>query len=110
MDNFERALSTEVSDDNGEAYHKGVELIYNQLSDLLKKENVSCIPAVGEVFNPSYHEAMMQAASEEYDEGIVCQEIQKGYRIEDRVLRHARVVVSSGTPKSDESSANTEKS
>lgn len=102
IDNFERAMSHNGADNDGDAYRKGVELIYNQLSDLLQKENVTAIESVGQPFDPVYHDAMMQVESDEYDEGIVCQEIQKGYRIDDRVLRHARVVVSRGSSKNEE--------
>lgn len=97
-DNFERALGHEVDNDDAEAYRKGVELIYNQLADLLVKERVTAIESVGQQFDPNYHEAMMQSESDEYDEGIVCREIQKGYKIDNKVLRHARVVVSNGKP------------
>jgi molecular chaperone GrpE len=57
---------------------------------------------VGKAFDPNLHEAMMQEESEEYDEGIISQEVQKGYRINNRVLRHARVVVSKGGAKIEE--------
>jgi len=102
VDNFERALEQPISENNGEAYRQGVELIYNQLSELLRKEQVQPIEAVGKPFDPNYHEAMMQAESDEYDEGIVCQEVQKGYKIDDKVLRHARVVVSKGRPETND--------
>ncbi len=101
VDNFERAMSAESEDHSHKAYRQGVELIYNQLSALLTKEGVTPIDAVGKPFNPHYHEAVMQTASDEYDEGTVTQEIQKGYRIGDKVLRHSRVIVSSGSSKSD---------
>lgn len=94
-DNFERALEGEVRGDL-EAYRKGVELIYNQLTELLQKENVEPIEAVGKPFDPNYHEAIMQQESDKYDEGIVAGEMQKGYRLGDRVLRHTRVIVSTG--------------
>ncbi len=104
VDNFERALKDDAG--NNEGYRKGVELIYNQLFNLLKKENVKPIDSVGKPFDPNHHEAMMQAQSDEYDEGVVCQEIQKGYIIDDMVLRHARVVVSNGKIKKDEKTDN----
>jgi molecular chaperone GrpE len=101
VDNFERAMSAESEDHSHKAYRQGVELIYNQLSALLTKEGVTPIEAVGKPFDPHYHEAVMQAASDEYDEGTVMQEIQKGYRIGDKVLRHSRVIVSSGSSKGE---------
>ncbi len=100
VDNFERARSHDGDENGGDAYRKGVDLIYNQLADILKKEQVTVIEAIGQPFDPNYHEAMMQSESDEYDEGIVCLEIQKGYKIDDKVLRHARVGVSKGAPES----------
>jgi molecular chaperone GrpE len=97
IDNFERAMNHENGEDDGDAYRKGVELIYNQLTELLQKEQVTVIESIGKPFDPALHEAMMQVDSNEYGEGIVCQEIQKGYKIDDKVLRHARVVVSRGS-------------
>lgn len=103
-DNFERAIQVDDNGGNGESYKKGVELIYNQLMELMKKENVAPIESVGQPFDPNVHEAMMQQPSEEHDEGIVVQEIQRGYKLDDKVLRHARVIVSSGKPQSEENS------
>ncbi len=95
-DNFERAIEADENDKDSESYKKGVELIYGQLSELLKKEHVTAVASVGKDFDPNLHEAMMQQESEEYDEGVVMMEVQKGYQIDDKVLRHARVIVSSG--------------
>lgn len=110
LDNFERALESDAVRENGEAYRKGVELIYNQLADLLAKEDVTSIEAVGRPFDPHCHEAIMQVESEEFDEGIVCQEIQRGYTLGDRVLRHARVVVSRGGKTTDDKNGSSKES
>jgi molecular chaperone GrpE len=96
QDNFERALTAESGTHNLEAFRQGVELIYNQLTELLKKEQVQPIETVGKPFDPNLHEAMMQQPSNEYGDGIVCGEVQKGYLIGDKVVRHARVIVSTG--------------
>ncbi len=96
LDNFERALVKNASENNFDSYRKGVELIYNQLTELLRKENVTPIEAVGSPFDPNQHEAMMQQPSDQYAEGVVAQELQRGYKLDSRVLRHARVIVSSG--------------
>ncbi|MFH1701460.1 MAG: nucleotide exchange factor GrpE [Candidatus Zixiibacteriota bacterium] len=101
-DNFERALDKNNINDNVEAYKQGIELIYNQFAELLIKENVKPIEAIGKAFDPNLHEAMIQQNSDDYEEGVVMEEIQKGYQINDRVLRHAGVIVSSGPkPKKD---------
>jgi molecular chaperone GrpE len=96
VDNFERALAhaDQAADNNGLA--EGTKLILNQLRDILDRYEVRPIEAVGQPFDPAYHEAMMQVDSDEYDEGIIALEMAKGYRIADRVLRHSRVGVSKG--------------
>lgn len=101
-DNFERALKGESSQGDTNAYRKGVELIYSQLTALLERENVKSVEAVGQPFNPNLHEAMLQQESDQYQEGIVCKELQKGYQLNGKVLRHARVIVSSGKKKAND--------
>jgi molecular chaperone GrpE len=98
VDNFERALSAEPGSENGASLRKGIELIYSQLAALLNRENVTAIMALGQPFDPNLHEAIMQTPSGDYPAGAVCQEIQKGYQKDNRVVRHARVIVSSGPP------------
>ncbi len=90
MDNFERALSCETTDEN---YKKGVEMIYHQLGDMLKKMGVSEIAAEGEPFDPNLHNAVSQKEDPDFGESTVCQVFQKGYAIGDRIIRHAMVVV-----------------
>lgn len=104
VDNFERAL--QHSDDNGitnaESLRKGTELIYNQMQAVLKKYDVVATDSLGKPFDPNVHDAMMQTPSEEYDDGVVAMVISKGYRIGDRILRHAKVAVSTGAPQTEE--------
>ena len=106
IDNFERALTVDPDRNDNAAYRKGVDLIYNQLLDLLKKEGVSAIETVGKPFDPNLHEALMQMESDDHDDGIICREILKGYAIDGKVLRHARVAVSRGKHVSDEKTNN----
>jgi molecular chaperone GrpE len=98
VDSFERALENAGGGNDAGAYRKGVEMIYGQLRELLARERVSEIEAVGKPFDPIFHEAMLQQESAEYEAGMICGVIQKGYMLEDRVLRHARVIVSKGAP------------
>jgi len=73
----------------------GVELVYQKLMDELTKMNVTVMETVGHVFNEEEHEALMQQpAADGQDVGIVISEIQRGFRMGDKVLRHARVIVS----------------
>jgi molecular chaperone GrpE len=107
-DNFERAIAH--TNDQGEvdaarlaALKQGTELIYGQLRGLLDRYDVKPLESIGCPFDPRYHEALAQIDSDQYDEGIVAAEINKGYLIGERVLRHARVAVSKGSPeKKDE--------
>ena len=89
LDSFELALSkVDKKDDTV----KGFELIYAQLFDILEKQGLRQISSVGEQFDPTKHEALLQEEGEEKD--IVLEELQKGYLIHDRVIRPARVKIS----------------
>ncbi|MBD3381416.1 MAG: nucleotide exchange factor GrpE [candidate division Zixibacteria bacterium] len=92
-DNFKRALESDQSAENVEAVYKGMEMIYGQFDKLLKARGLTEIKAVGKPFDPSYHEAVMTVETDEYPEDFVAREIQKGYMLKDKVLRHAKVAV-----------------
>lgn len=93
IDNLERALEQETSKEN-EAFKKGVEMIYHQLVDALKKEGVEEIKADGEKFDPNFHQAIMTEKVENLESGMVVQVLQKGYMLKDRILRASMVKVS----------------
>lgn len=90
MDNLERALAAESSD---AALKEGVSMVYRQLSDCLEKRGVTVIDRMGEKFDPSLENAVMQGTAEEGEPGTVCAVLQKGYKMGDFVLRHAMVKV-----------------
>lgn len=94
MDNFERALATPAAGADAEAFIKGVNMIFRQLEGVLMSEGLTAMEVVGQPFNPEYHQAIMQVESEEHEEGIVTEEVQKGYLLKDKVLRPAMVKVS----------------
>jgi molecular chaperone GrpE len=94
VDNFERALSASKDNKDYEALLKGVDMIYRQLDQVLVQEGLQPIESVGQPFNPEFHQAIMQVESEEHEEGIVLEEMQKGYKLKDKVLRVAMVKVS----------------
>nr|WP_232229178.1 nucleotide exchange factor GrpE [Paenibacillus zanthoxyli] len=94
LDNFERALATAPTGSDGDAFAKGVNMIFRQLEGVLKSEGLTPMEAVGQPFNPEFHQAIMQVESEEYEEGIVTEEVQKGYLLKNKVLRPAMVKVS----------------
>lgn len=94
LDNFERALATASASTESEAFGKGVNMIFRQLEGVLKSEGLTAMETVGQPFNPEYHQAIMQVESDEHEEGIVTEEVQKGYLLKDKVLRPAMVKVS----------------
>ncbi|MBY0158328.1 nucleotide exchange factor GrpE [Cytobacillus firmus] len=94
IDNFERALQASEENPEFESFSKGVSMIFRQMESVLATEGLSAMKSVGEPFNPEYHQAIMQVESDEYEEGIVVEEVQKGYMLKDKVLRPAMVKVS----------------
>lgn len=93
LDNFEHTLQNAHSVENADALLKGIKIIYDQMLDILKLHNVEQIKALGEVFNPALHEAMMQKNEPEQEENIVLEEFQKGYTLNGRVIRPTKVIV-----------------
>lgn len=94
VDNFERALSSSKDTKDFEALAKGLDMTFRQLDQLLVQEGLTPIEVVGQPFNPEYHQAIMQVESEEHEEGMVVEEVQKGYKLKDKVVRPAMVKVS----------------
>ncbi len=93
LDNFSRALeSFKENEDLPEVFVEGVEMIYNQLIGVFKKYGVEEIKSVGNKFDPNIHEAVGMEESD--DDGIVLKELQKGYRIGEKVIRPSSVIVS----------------
>lgn len=90
IDNFERAMAAECSD---EGYKKGVEMIYGQFTEVIKKLGVEEIEALGKEFDPNLHNAVSQVEDENFGENTVSQVYQKGYKLGDKVIRCAMVVV-----------------
>ena len=112
LDDFERSLDAaqdlDVSDDPESAYETlkgGVEMVYRKFQDQLQSLGVEPIEAEGQPFDEQLHEAMMRQPSDDVEPGNVLQEVQKGYTMGDRVLRHSRVVVAA-EPSESSSAAN----
>ena len=93
VDNFERGLATIPEEEKGSPFAEGMEMIYRQLIGELEKMEVKPIPAVGEEFDPALHNAVMQVESDEYESGVIAQELQKGYTYRASVVRHSMVAV-----------------
>ena len=93
VDNFERGFTTVEEADKDDAFVQGMDKVYKQLITELEAIGVKPIEAVGQEFNPEYHNAVMQVASEEYESGVVAQELLKGYTYKETVVRHSMVAV-----------------
>ncbi|OEH93690.1 nucleotide exchange factor GrpE [Bacillus solimangrovi] len=93
IDNFGRALAVDPNKDGNESLLKGMEMVYRQLLDGLKKEGLEEIEAVGAEFDPHLHQAVMQVEDDNYGANIVVEELQKGYKLNDRVIRPSMVKV-----------------
>ena len=93
VDNFERGLATIPEEDAGNPYAEGMEKIYKQLMTVLDDLGVKAIKAVGQEFNPDFHNAVMHVEDEEAGENVIVEEFQKGYLYKDFVVRHSMVKV-----------------
>jgi molecular chaperone GrpE len=93
VDNFERGLAAVPEEQRDDPFVDGMDKIYKQMLGVLTELGVTPIEAVGKEFDPEYHNAVMQVESEEYESGIVAQELQKGYMYRDSVVRHSMVAV-----------------
>ena len=93
VDNFERGFTSVEEADKEDAFVKGMDMVYKQLMTELENAGVKQIDAIGQEFNPDFHNAVMQVESEEYESGVVAQEFQKGYTYKDSVVRHSMVAV-----------------
>ena len=93
IDNFERGLDSIPEGDKESPVATGMQMIYKQLLTELENLGVKPIEAVGKEFDPNFHNAVMQTESDEYESGIVAQELQKGYMYRDSVVRHSMVSV-----------------
>jgi molecular chaperone GrpE len=93
LDNLRRALDQET--DDAAAVRTGVEIIVTQFREILSGYGLQEIEAMGKPFDPNEHEAMMQVPTAEHPPGTVIQEMEKGFRLRDRVVRPSRVIVSS---------------
>ena len=114
IDNLERSKATLENDEsikNSEAFKKIIEhldIIYNDMISILKKNNIHPIVSIGKKLDPNLHQAMMEIEDENKESGIILQEIQKGFMMKDRLLRPSLVGVSKKTEKKDQNSSENE--
>ncbi len=93
VDNFERGLSGLSEEEKEAPFAAGMQMVYKQLLTELDNLGVKPIEAVGKEFDPNLHNAVMQVESEEYESGVIAQELMKGYTYRDGVVRHSMVAV-----------------
>ena len=114
IDNLERSKATLENDEsikNSEAFKKIIEhidIIYNDMISILKKNNINPIVSIGKKLDPNLHQAMMEIEDENKESGIILKEIQKGFMMKDRLLRPSLVGVSKKTEKKDQNSSENE--
>lgn len=92
IDNFERGLAA-IEPDNKDSFYEGMCMIHKQMLAELEKIGVMPIEALGKEFDPNFHNAVMQVASEELESGMIAQELQKGYLYRETVVRYSMVAV-----------------
>lgn len=93
LDNFDYILANTSCGANDETLLKGVKIIYDQMLDVLKGHGIEQIKSAGEPFNPEHHEAITHRSENSKEEGLVLEELQKGYKLNGRLIRPSRVVV-----------------
>ncbi|MBU6597980.1 nucleotide exchange factor GrpE [Staphylococcus aureus] len=93
IDNIERALQIEGDDETFKSLQKGVQMVYESLINALKDNGLEVIKTEGEAFDPNIHQAVVQDDNPDFESGEITQELQKGYKLKDRVLRPSMVKV-----------------
>jgi molecular chaperone GrpE len=93
LDDFDRAMESAPDSVREDKWFEGVELVHRKLMGILESLNVQKIEAVGQPFDPNFHDALAQEPSEEYESGVVTREMIKGYQLGDRVVRPSLVYV-----------------
>ncbi|MCX6122773.1 MAG: nucleotide exchange factor GrpE [Ignavibacteriales bacterium] len=110
LDDFERSLKHSKEIKESDALVKGVELIYLKLVKVLEGRGVKAFETVGKEFSVEYHDALMQIPRKDLPPHTVIEEIEKGYMLNDKVIRHAKVVVSSVPPEEQNEAPQSESS
>jgi len=96
VDSYERALHEDHASEVPAPYRKGIEMVHRTLVDTLARYGLTRLEAVGEPFDPHFHEAITQEPNDEFPEGVICGEIKPGYLLGERLLRPSLVRVSAG--------------
>jgi molecular chaperone GrpE len=94
LDDFVRSLKLGKEQKNYEAFYKGVELIHNKFKQVLENQGLTSFDSLGKPFDVDLHDALLQVPREDVPPNVVVEEVERGYKLNDRILRHAKVVVS----------------
>ena len=98
LDNLELAIDHADNENSHQALKEGVELTLKGLKSTLEKSGLAEVKAMGEIFDPNVHQAVSQEEDEKADEGVIIRELQRGYTLNQRLIRPAMVIVSKGNP------------
>lgn len=101
-ENFDRALKAGESGGEFQSFFDGMKLIYSKFNDILTKNGLEAFAEPGESFDPQIHDALMKSPHEEIPEDHITEVFERGYRLKNKVIKHARVIVSSGAPEKKE--------
>jgi molecular chaperone GrpE len=93
IDDFERSLQHMEESENNDSHSEGIRLIYKKLISTLEKKGLKPMDAIGQEFDPDQHQALMQVDSDKYESGTVVEEHLKGYKLNEKVIRHSQVLV-----------------
>ncbi len=93
VDNLERSMNVTDPSDEVKSFLKGIEMVDKQFIDVLKKHGIEQIETEGKEFDPNFHQAVMMVSDENYASGMIVEELQKGYKLKDRVIRASLVKV-----------------
>jgi molecular chaperone GrpE len=102
MEDFARSFKSHTAAGEGDAFTRGIELIYQKFTKVLEQQGLVPFESLGKPFNVDFHDALLQMPQPGTSPGIVIDEVERGYMLHDRVLRHAKVVVSSQAESDDE--------
>lgn len=94
VNDFARSLKSGSENKDYDAFYKGVELIHNNFMKVLEKEGLTAFDSVGKPFDVQYHDALMQLPKDGVEPNTVIEEIERGYKLNDKIIRHAKVIVS----------------
>ena len=110
VDNFERARQQlKPESEEAQALHRSYQGLYKQLVDVLKQQGVAPMRVIGQKFDPNLHEAVLREPNDEHEEDLIIEELQRGYHLDGKVLRHALVKVSMGPGPANSSQIEEEK-